>query len=238
MPSFFDKWDKITLIVVWVIACGVFLYVIEPRDQQAKTVDTKHNPTPTPAKQDDTPPEINPEEVYESDVTLPDGSNGKFKIYVLSKKYVWRSGSETIIDGLGDLSVKDGWKTSLSKELQEQIKQSPEIIVVGTADVRNDNTLRENARAGNRSRTLLNVVTEMRGTEQSAFNWNLGQWKGAGSIPYEDQRRVIFIKIVSRSQGLNIKEGVYEALKEHQSSQPVFTDLLSSYSKSKDFDIR
>ena len=183
------------------------------------------------------PPEINANGVYHSEVFLADGSTGVFDIYVLDKKYVWATGSETVVEGLGDLSQKDKWKTAFSEKLRELLKNANEIIVVGTADIRN-NTERENARAANRSRNLLNVVTEIRGNGQTAFNWNLGQWKGSSNVPFEEQRRLVFIEVVRRSAGADLKEGVRKALEEHQAEQPIFTDLLTSYSKSKDFEIR
>ncbi|MBK8809697.1 MAG: hypothetical protein IPN69_03080 [Acidobacteria bacterium] len=197
----------------------------------------KDNGSNIPTTSKELPPEINPNGIYHSEVTLADGSTGAFDIYVLDKKYVWETGSESVVEGLGDLSQKNKWKTAFSERLQELLKNANEIIVVGTADIRSA-TERENARAGNRSRTLLNVVTEIRGNGQTAFNWNLGQWKGSRKVSFEDQRRLIFIEVVRRSAGADLKEGVRKALEEHQTAQPIFTDLLYSYSKSNAFEIR
>lgn len=236
LPTFFERWHRLFLML-WMIVSGFLLFIIpEPEKQTAKVEDGRPKATPSPPKKG-LPPEVDPNAFYRSEVTMPDGLTGIFDIYILDKKYVWKTGSETIVKGLGDLSQKDRWKTALSDDLQTLIKNASEIIVVGTADIRS-NTERENARAGNRSRTLLNIVTEIRGNGQTAFNWNLGQWKGKRSVPFEDQRRVIFIEVVKRSEGLKFKDGVRAALKNYQAAQPIFEEMLTSYSKSDDLDIR
>lgn len=235
LRTFFEKWHWLFL-AIWVFGVGSFLFMLPDSETQLTTAEVNPKTVSFPQEKK-LPPEVDPKGVYHSEITMPDGSTGIFDIYLLDKKYVWKTGSETVIDGLGDFSVKDHWQTAFTKPLQELIKNAREIIVVGTADIRNEKE-RENARAGNRSRTLLNVVTEMRGNGQSAFNWNLGQWKGSTNVPFEDQRRVIFIEIVSRSKGLDLKEGVRLALEMNQAEQPIFKDLLDSYSKSEDFEIR
>lgn len=235
LPTFFERWHKL-ILGLWVVAIGFLLFMLPEYEPQLTNAGGKTKPTQSQQKKE-LPPEIDPNAVYRSEITMPDGSTGIFDIYLLDKRYVWATGSETIIEGLGDLSVKGAWKSLFSEQLQNLIKNANEILVVGTADIRNK-TERENARAGNRSRTLLSVVTDIRENGQTAFNWNLGQWKGATSIPFEDQRRVIFIEIVRRSAGMELKDGVRRALEENQAAQPIFRDMLNSYTKSDDFEIR
>lgn len=235
LPTFFERWHRLFL-AFWVIAIGFLLFILPAPEKQITTA--KEEPKEislVPRKH--LPPEIDPDAVYHSEITMPDGSTGVFDIYLLDKRYVWKTGSETVIEGLGDLSTKDKWKTAFSPQLRELIKNANEIVVIGTADIRN-NAERENARAGSRSRTLLDVVTEVREKGQSSFNWNLGQWKGSTSVPFEDQRRVIFIEVVRRSKGMDLRDGVRRALEENQTAQPIFRDLLNSYTKSDEFEIR
>ena len=234
LPTVFERWHRLILIL-WVIVVGILLFNIPERLPQL--VRGKDNVSNVPNTAKELPPELDPNGVYHSEVTLADGSTGVFDIYLLDKRYVWQTGSETVVEGLGDLSDKNKWKTAFSEKLQELLRTANEIVVVGTADIRNA-TERENARAANRSRNLLNVVTDIRGNGQTAFNWNLGQWKGSSSVPFEEQRRLIFIEVVRRSAGADLKEGVRKALEAHQAEQPIFTDLLSSYSKSNDFEIK
>jgi hypothetical protein len=242
LPSFFNGSHVVTLALTWVIAISIVAFFSLPEKQIAKTKKTTSTPiptitpttTPTP---EELPPEINPDETYKVQVAMPDGSTANFGIYLLSKGYVWVKESETTVKGLGNLS-KGRWITALSPELQEKIRKCPEIIVVGTADIRNKDLKRENDRAGNRSRTLYEVVTGIRGSEQTAYNWNLGQWNDSKKDDYDDQRRVIFIEVSNRTRGFDIKQGVRMALEKFQYDQPIFKDMLNSYSKSKEFDIK
>jgi hypothetical protein len=242
LPSFFKEAHFVTLSVCWAIAFAILIYFSTPEKQ----VITTAQPTPTPIPQvtatptpNSLPPEINPEEAYHTEVELPDGSTGIFDIYMLNKEFVWLTGSHSILETEINLSRPEIWKTAFSTQLQEKIKKAKEIIVVGTADVRGQPT-GQNSLAGSRSRTLLKVVSSIRGSgrQQTAFTFNLGQWKGDTDVALEDQRRVIFIEIDKRSAGLDLRVGVREALKKFQGAQPIFRDMLTSYTKSENFDIR
>jgi hypothetical protein len=222
------------LLLLWLIV-GVLLLFI-PR-QQIELVN-KPEPTQTPSPTSSPaplPPEVDPEGVYTSTITMPNGETGTFSIFLLSKRYVWVTGSKTEVEGLGDIAKKG--KSAFSPELQESIRQAPEVIVVGTADVRNE-VKSENARAGDRSRTLFGVVSKIKGNEYSVFNWNLGQWRGSSDIPLAEQRRIILIKVLSRTKGMNLQYGVRQTLEEHKTTQPIFGQMLNDYSKSREIDMR
>lgn len=132
---FFARWHRLILMLCLAVV-GFLLFIMpEPEKQIAKVNDG--NPpetTPIPAPEKELPPEV--EAIHRSEVTMSDGSTGVFDIYVLDKQHVWKTGSETEIEGLGDLSIKDKWKSAFSESLIEQIKNAREIIVVGTADIR------------------------------------------------------------------------------------------------------
>lgn len=239
LPTWFERLHR-AFLAVWVILIGLLLFLIPDALNQSNEVKIS-NLVATPAPLKNTlPVEVDPNAVYHVEVAMPDGSSGVFDIYILDKKYVWQTGSETIIEGLGNMSIKDRWKSAFSESLQELIKKAPEIVVVGTADVRSGagGEQREVSRAGRRSRTLLQVVTDIRGNGQTAFNLNLGQWKGSVDVPFEDQRRIILIGIARRSDNLILKDGLRAAFEKEQTRQPIFNDMLSSYSKSGDFEIR
>ena len=134
------------------------------------------------------------------------------------------------VEGLGDLTQKGA--TAFSSELQDLIMQSNEIIVVGTADVRN-RVDAERERANSRTRTLFDVVTKIRGKEFSVFRWNLGQWTGSTNVSLTDQRRIILIEVKKRTKGLDLTQGVRQALEQHKTSQPIFEQILNDYSDSR-----
>ena len=166
---------------------------------------------------------------------------GIFDIMLLSKQYVWVSGSIRLVKNLGDIIAKG--KTAFSPQLTQKIIDAPEVIVIGTADetpTTVKNNPREVRRADDRSTTLYQVVLGIKDeNEQAVFKTNFGQWTNETNegVSYDDQRRIIIVEVRNRSKNLSLNEGLRRALEEYQNIQPIFRHLLNNYSRSGNFEV-
>jgi hypothetical protein len=241
---------KPAIVAVWLVVTA--LLILLPSDREdSMMVRAVPAPTPTPAAAPAPPPvveaipappvlppEVDPKGVYTLKITEHDGSTGTFEISLLSKQHVWVQGSETNVERLGNISVKNG-ELKFSETLRQAIEASPEVIVVGTADVVGKDRQREDERATARSRTLFDVVTKIRGgDEQSSYQLPLGQWRGPESVSPGDQRRIIIVRVLSRTRGMSLTDGVRKTLEYYQEDQPIFKDILNNYSKSHEMQVR
>lgn len=168
---------------------------------------------------------------YGARVTDPNGKTGEIVMGILGKRFVWESGSISNVIELGNLLVLG--KDAFTERFQTTMKKAPEVIVVGTADVKNTpkgGQMREIARANDRSKILFDVVEEIREEEQTIKKLNLGQWTGPENIPLEDQRRIIFIWFKRKDKGFDLEFGVRKALETYQTAEPIFGQMLNNYS--------
>lgn len=235
--------QKAFLLALWLVVTAVLLWATLGRDDEPVEAAVPQ-PTATPAPARDQPEAAPPdvEKVYRTRLTGPDGEVlGDFDIVLLSKRYAWVPGSRTLVKGLGDIS-RDG-AGALSPQLRARIAAAPEVIGIGTADQRPlkaKNQSAEERRAADRSSTLSDLATKLRGgDEQSVFRVNFGQWSGPvlGDDSYDDQRRVIIVEVRNRSPKLDMAVGLRRALEEHQAEQRIFFHLLNYYSLSGNFEV-
>lgn len=235
--NYFVTKYKAVILGSWIIV-GILLLLISNQTER-KIINPPPTPSisPTPDKSA-LPSEVSPDGVYRSSVEIK-GESGEFVIYLLDKDYVWVTGSIMEVERLGKLVEKNGNSNEIkvvtpipfSSNLQNDIRNSSEVIVIGTADVRN-NTEREELRANDRTQTLRQVVKEIKGNSYSVFGWSLGKWKSSENVNLSDQRRIILIRVISRTEGLDLTEGVRQALEKHKTTQPIFNQILNDYSGS------
>jgi hypothetical protein len=235
-------WQKVLTSIVWAVVTLALLWLTLQRSApvEVENLPPVYGPSLVASGSPAVPPDV--ESVYRTVVKDKDGTVlGQFDILLLSKQYVWVSGSTTLIKNLGDITSKG--KPPFSAQLSQRILNVPEVIVIGTADeapIAVRNNPREVQRADDRSTTLYQVVSRMKDeNEQAVFKTNFGQWVGAAheQISYDDQRRIIIVEVRNRSRNLPMNVGLRQALEQYQNAQRIFHHLLNNYSKSRDFEV-
>ena len=225
-------WHKCVVFAVWISMLGLLSWLTLTRQKptiQAVAVSSNFPLEPTP----EVPTPIHIQTQNDS------GQVVDFVIWPLYKNFPWVIGSDTEIENLGDVYNKPN--DIFSPELRESIRQIPEVIAVGTADIRMKKDLRsEESLAASRTRTLEWLLNRIKGDALTVFAWNLGKWIAPPSqkVDYGDQRRVIVIGMKRQDKTVEFASALRKALESKKEEFPIFKQLLYSYSKSNDYDIR
>jgi len=146
-----------------------------------------------------------------------------FTVYVLSDQLSWKLESVTDLEGRQPL---------LNAELREAITRGQDVFCVGTASFEG-NTLREEARAAERARTLARWVQAGIEVHVRVFQVNAGQYKGPPEgMGSPNQRKAIIIVTQGHADDVVLGDALRSGLESRQREYPIVASLLHDYSRS------
>jgi hypothetical protein len=147
------------------------------------------------------------------------GRSASFDYILLSNEYTWVIGSTTeIVSGGAAIPEAEAAGRVLTQQVRDSLASASDLIGIGLASSEGEREAEE-ARALNRSKTVVGWIAKVSKPETALWTLTLGQYskdcKGQEDADTSFERPVIFAGVRSKADGADLGEALADAISGH-----------------------